>query len=131
MTEEPAKQDIEELVRRLESSPYPVADIREAGQILAGAQAHSLSYKMALEFSDSRFPQVRVLGLAMMEAVAPHSDAAKGFLAGAKDAAKLLDAGRMTPVEDKPPGTDYSAIGQVIKMWLRQSRENRGRGSRR
>ena len=41
MTEGPAKQDIEELVRRLESAPYPIADIREAGQMLAGAQAHA------------------------------------------------------------------------------------------
>jgi len=131
MTEEPAKQDIEELVRRLESSPYPLADIREAGQILAGAQSHSLTYKMALEFSGSKFAQVRALGLAMMEAVAPQSDAAKGFLAGAKDASKLVEAGQMAPLADKPVGPDYSAIGEVIKMWLRQSRENRGRGSRR
>jgi hypothetical protein len=131
MTEEPAKQEIEELVRRLETTPYSAADIREAGQILVTMQAHALSYKMALQFSDSKFVQVRALGLSMMEAVAPHSDAAKGFLAGAKDAAKLLDNGRMAPIEDKPPVPDYSAIGEVIKMWLRQGRENRGRGSRR
>lgn len=126
MTDEPARQDIDELVRRLKETPYPSADIREAGQILVGLQPHPLSYKMALEFSDSKSTQVRLLGLTMMEAIAPHFEAAKGFLAGAKDAAKLLENGRMTPIADKPNPPDYSAIGEVIKMWLRQSRENQG-----
>ncbi len=130
MTEEQVKQDIEELVRRLESSPFSSSDIREAGQLLVGAQAHSQSYRMAVTFTDSKFPQVRMLGLAMIEALAPYFEPAKGFLAGAKDAAKVLENGNMPMVEAKPNAPDYSAIGEVIKMWLRQSRQNLKGGSR-
>jgi hypothetical protein len=131
MTEVPPKQDIEELVRRLESSNYSTSDIREAGQILSKAQPPAASYKMAFEFSDSEFQQVRFLGMAMMEAIAPHFDIAKGFVAGAKDAVKLIENGRMTPTETDPNKPNYAAIGDVMKMWLRQSRENKAKGSRR
>lgn len=131
MTEVPANQDIEELVRRLESSPYPIADIREAGQILVGVQPHDLSYKMAIKFSDSTHAQVRQLGMAMMEAVAPHSEAAQGFLSGAREAARLMQNGSLVSEESKPAAPDYSALGQVIKMMLRQGRENRGKGAKR
>lgn len=130
MAEGPSKQDIAELIRRLESSPFPTPHIREAGELLVGAQDHAASYKMAVEFSDSKFAQVRTLGLAMMEAIAPHHEAAKGFMAGARDAAKLLENGRMTPGDAKSNQPDYAAIGDVIKMMLRQDRENKGRGPR-
>jgi hypothetical protein len=122
MTEQPAKQDIEELVRRLESGKYPAAHIREAGEILVSVQAHAASYQMALGFWESANPQVKTLGMSMMEALAPHHDAARGFVAGARDAARLLAA------QDKPNVPDYSAIGEVIKMWMREHRQQRKRG---
>ena len=131
MTEMPANQDIEELVRRLESSPYAISYIKESGQILVGVQTHDLSYKMAVKFSDSKFVQVRQLGMAMMEAVAPHSEAAQGFLTGTKDAARLLQNGPIATEETKSAVPDYSALGQVIKLMLRQGRENRGKGPQR
>ncbi len=130
MTEQPTKQDIEELVRRLETGAYPLVHIQEAGHLLVSAQPHAASYKLALEFAGAKSGQVRSLGLAMMEALAPHSDSAKGFLAGARDAAALLESGRLPVSETKPSVPDYSAIGEVIKMWLRDSRETRGRRSR-
>lgn len=114
MTEEPARQDIEELVRRLESGTYPAAHIREAGQILVSAQQPASSYRMALGFWESPNNQVRALAMAMMEALAPDHDGARGFVAGSKDAARSLAAESGVP--------DYSAIGQVIKMWMRESR---------
>jgi hypothetical protein len=119
MTEQPAKQEIEELVRRLESGAYPLDHIREAGEILASVQAPEATYKMALGFWESANSQVRTLGLSMMEALAPQHDGARGFVAGSKEAAKLLVA------EGKPDVPDYSAIGQVIKMWMREHREQR------
>jgi hypothetical protein len=121
MTEEPARQDIEELVRRLENGPFPLDHIREAGQILVSIQSHPASYRMALEFWESRHAQVRTLGMTMMEALAPHLEGARGFVAGAKDAAAgLAAAGR-------PNVPDYSAIGEVIKMWMRESRQAKRR----
>ena len=64
---------------------------------------------------------VRTLAMSMMEALAPTHDAARGFVAGAKDAARLLVA------EIKPDVPDYSAIGEVIKMWMREHRQQRKR----
>jgi hypothetical protein len=122
MTEQqPAQQEIDELVRRLESGRYPMEHIREAGEILASVQSASVTYKMALGFWESAHPQVRTLGMSMMEALAPTHDAARGFVAGAKDAAKLLAA------QAKPDVPDYSAIGEVIKMWMREHRQQRKR----
>jgi hypothetical protein len=121
MTGQPAHQEIEELVRRLESCGYPLEHIREAGEILASVQAPALTYKMALGFWESAHPQVRILGMTMMEALAPQHDAARGFVAGAKDAARLLAA------ESKPDVPDYSAIGAVIKMWMREHRQQRNK----
>lgn len=127
MTQEPAKQEIEELVRRLQTTPYSASDIQEAGQILAESQSTNSTYQMALKFSDSQHAQVRSLGIAMMESIASKSDPAKGFLAGIKDAAQLLEAGRLIPVETTTEGPDYAAIGQVIKMFLQEEREKRNR----
>lgn len=122
MTEQqPAQQEIDELVRRLESGRYPMEHIREAGEILASVQSASVTYKMALGFWESANPQVRTLGMSMMEALAPSHDAARGFVAGARDAAKLLAA------QAKPDVPDYSAIGEVIKMWMREHRQQRKR----
>ena len=122
MTEQqPAQQEIDELVRRLESGHYPLEHIREAGEILASVQSASVTYKMALGFWEYRNPQVRTLGMSMMEALAPTHDAARGFVAGAKDAARLLAA------QAKPDVPDYSAIGEVIKMWMREHRQQRKR----
>jgi hypothetical protein len=121
MTEQPAQQEIEELVRRLESGKYPASDIREAGEILASVQAASLTYTMALGFWESSNAQVRTLGMSMMEAIAPRHEAARGFVAGARDAARLLAE------ETKPNVPDYSAIGEVIKMWMREHRQQRKR----
>lgn len=116
----PEKREIEELVRRLREGRYPLSDIREAGEILAGLYEPMQGYELALDFSTSDHEQVRKLGLSMMKALAANSDAARGFLSGARDAAKLLDE----PASDsrKPPAPDYSAIGEVIKIWLRESR---------
>lgn len=127
MTQEPAKQEIEELVRRLETTPYSASDIFEAGQILAESQPSLACYKMALGFADSKSSQVRSLGIAMMEAISSVCEPAKGFLAGVKDAAKLLEAGRLIPPEPVTEGPDYAAIGQVIKMFLQEEREKRKR----
>ncbi len=121
MTEEPAQQEIAELVRRLESGKYPLEHIREAGEILASVQTPAVTYKMALGFWESPNPQVRTLGMSMMEALAPQHDAARGFVAGAKDAARLL------ATEINPDVPDYSAIGAVIKMWMREHRQQRNR----
>jgi hypothetical protein len=121
MTEQPAQHDIDELVRRLESGKYPADHIREAGEILASVQEASVTYRMALGFWESSNPQVRTLAMSMMEALAPQHEAARGFLAGAKDAARLLTA------EMKPNVPDYSAIGEVIKMWMREHRQLRKR----
>lgn len=122
MTEQqPAQQEIDELVRRLESGKYPLEHIREAGEMLASVQSVSVTYRMALEFWESPNAQVRTLAMSMMEALAPTHDAARGFVAGAKDAARLLVA------EAKPDVPDYSAIGEVIKMWMREHRQQRKR----
>ena len=125
---QPSRQDIEELVRRLQNGNYPLSDIREAADILVGVQPNGEGYRMALEFATSLHEQVRLLGLCMMEKLAPHIEGARGFLAGAKDAARLLGgAGGAAPGKQGTP--DYSAIGEVIKIWLRESRE-RGGGKR-
>jgi hypothetical protein len=121
MTEQPAQHDIDELVRRLESGKYPPDHIREAGEILASVQDASVTYRMALGFWESSNAQVRTLAMSMMESLAPTHDAARGFVAGAKDAARLLAA------QAKPDVPDYSAIGQVIKMWMREHRQQRKR----
>lgn len=122
MTEQqPAQQEIDELVRRLESGKYPLDHIREAGEILASVQSASVTYTMALKFWESPNGQVRTLAMSMMEALAPKHDAARGFVAGAKDAARLLVS------EAKPDVPDYSAIGEVIKMWMREHRQQRKR----
>jgi hypothetical protein len=113
----PALQDIQELVRRLETTAYPVADIREAGELLAAAQPGDAAYRMALGFWESPHGQVRALGLSMMQSLAPAHEGARGFVAGARDAAGLL-----TP---KPQVPDYSAIGEVIKLWMREHRRQR------
>jgi hypothetical protein len=124
MTEQPARQDIEELIRRLETDKYPLQHIREAGEILASVQSPDTTYKMALGFWEKPNPQVRTLGMSMMEALAPHHDGARGFVAGARDAAGLLAK------EEKPGVPDYSAIGEVIKIWMREHRRRRKGGSR-
>src|SRR4051812_39511300 len=121
MTEQPPKQDIEELVRRLETQNYPVVHIREAGQILVSLHHKNQAYPMALEFAASPHRQVRMLGMTMMEALAPDSEAAKGYLAGIRDAEKLLGKPNELAVTDKPPVPDYSAIGEVIKVWMREA----------
>lgn len=121
---QPTKQDIDELLRRLQTGSYSVPDIREAADILFSVQAPPLAYQMALDFATSLHEQVRILGLCMMEKLAPHLDAARGFLAGAKDAAKLVES-KATDASGKPV-PDYSAIGEVIKVWLRESRKGRG-----
>ncbi|HLP43405.1 MAG TPA: hypothetical protein VK465_18020 [Fibrobacteria bacterium] len=123
MTEKPARQEIDELVRRLRSSHFHLADIREAGEILASVHTPAEAYQLALDFAMSDHEQVRTLGLVIMEDIAPRLDAARGFLSGARDAARLL-----VREEPKPPGPDYTVIGEVIKVWLRDSREKRGRG---
>ena len=117
---EPALQDIAELVRRLESGPYPIADIREAGELLAQALPRDSVYRMALGYWESANGQVRTLGLSMMQAIAPAHDGARGFVAGAKDTAGLLSTAGV-----KPGAPDYSAIGEVIKMWMREHRAQR------
>ncbi|MDQ3002393.1 MAG: hypothetical protein M3Y08_14170 [Fibrobacterota bacterium] len=121
MTEQPAQQEIEELVRRLESGKYPASDIREAGEILASVQSASATYSMALGFWESSNAQVRTLGMSMMEAIASIHEAARGFVAGARDAARLLAN------ETKSNTPDFSAIGEVIKMWMREHRQQRKR----
>jgi hypothetical protein len=122
MTEKPAREEIEELVRRLQTGNFPLAHIREAGEILASVHTPAEAYQLGLDFAMSTHEQVRTLGLVIMEALAPKLDAAKGFLAGARDAARLLGQG---PESRKPDAPDYSAIGEVIKVWLRESRARR------
>jgi hypothetical protein len=122
MTEKPARQEIDELVRRLRSSPFHLSDIREAGEILATTLDIPEAYGLGLDFATSDNEQVRTLGLCIMEALAPKHDAARGFLSGARDAARLLGSG--SQAEEKK-GPDYSAIGEVIKVWLRESRNRR------
>lgn len=119
---QPAQSEIAELVRRLENSPYPIADIREAGELLAGAFPRDAAYRMALGYWDSGNGQVRALGLAMMQAIAPDHDGARGFVAGAKGAGGLPDD------SGKPAKPDYSAIGEVIKLWMREHRKQRNGG---
>lgn len=121
MTEQPAPQEIQELVRRLETGQYPLDHIREAGEILASVQSPAVTYKMALGFWESTNLQVRTLGMSMMEALAPRHEAARGFVAGAKDTAGLLAQ------ENAPSVPDYSAIGEVIKIWMREHRQQRKR----
>lgn len=119
---EPAQHEIAELVRRLENSPYPISDIREAGELLAQAFPRDAAYRMALEYWDSNNGQVRTLGLAMMQAIAPAHEGARGFVAGAKGAGNL-------PGEAAQSGKpDYSAIGEVIKHWMREHRRQRNGG---
>lgn len=122
MTEKPTRHEIEELVRRLQSGDFPLRDIREAGEILASVHTPMEAYQLGMDFAMSEHEQVRTLGLVIMEALAPNLEAAKGFLSGARDAARLL---RSEPEARKPAGPDYSAIGEVIKLWLRDSRKNR------
>jgi hypothetical protein len=122
MTEKPAREEIEELVRRLQTDSFPLAHIQEAGEILASVHTPIEAYQMGLDFALSTHEQVRTLGLAIMESLAPKLEAAKGFLSGAKDAARLLSR---SPEADKPAKPDYSAIGAVIKAWLRDGRDRR------
>lgn len=122
MTEKPAREEIDELVRRLQTGSFPLVHIREAGEILASVHTPAEAYQLGLDFAMSEHEQVRTLGLVIMETLAPKLDAAKGFLAGARDAARLLSQG---PESKKPAAPDYSAIGEVIKVWLRESRGRR------
>jgi hypothetical protein len=122
MTEKPAREEIEELVRRLQTGNFPLVHIREAGEILASVHTPAEAYQLGLDFAMSTHEQVRTLGLVIMEALAPKLEAAKGFLAGARDAARLLS---QEPEARKPAAPDYSAIGEVIKVWLRESRGRR------
>jgi hypothetical protein len=121
MTEKPARKEIDELVRRLQEAPFPLTDIREAGEILVSVHTQAEAYQLGLDFAMSDHEQVRTLGLCIMEALAPGLDAARGFLSGARDAARLLGAAP----ERKAQGPDYAAIGEVIKVWLRDSRNKR------
>ena len=114
-----ARQDIHELVRRLETGRYSRAEIREAGELLASAMPGDEIFRMALGFWESGHEQVRALGLHMMEAIAPDHVGARGFLAGAKHAP--------APAAVKPDAPDYSAIGEVIRLWMREHRRQRGR----
>lgn len=123
MTQKPAKQEIEELVRRLQIGSFRLADIREAGEILASTHTSAEAYQMGLDFAMSDHEQVRTLGLCIMEALSATSEAARGFLSGARDAARLLGGGPRPAEPAKQP--DYSAIGEVIKVWLRESRDKR------
>ena len=111
-----AHQDISELVRRLETNQYALSDIREAGELLSSALAREETYKLALGFWESAHGQVRALGLFMMQNLAPQHEGARGFVAGAKHATGL-------PEEKKTP--DYSAIGEVIKHWMREHRQQK------
>lgn len=124
MTEKPARQEIDELVRRLRSSSFPLRDIREAGEILAQTLEIPEAYALGLDFATADNEQVRTLGLCIMEGLAPKHDAARGFLSGARDAARLLGTGPQAEAKKAP---DYSAIGEVIKVWLRESRNQRKR----
>jgi hypothetical protein len=77
---------------------------------------------MALGFWESRHGQDRTMAISMMQALAPAHEGARGFVAGAKDTAGLL-------VDEAKPGVpDYSAIGEVIKMWMREHRQQRKNG---
>lgn len=125
MTEKPARKEIDELVRRLESGTFPHEDIREAGEILASVHSQAEAYQLGLDFAVSGNDQVRTLGLVIMECLAPNLDAARGFLSGARDAARLLSR---RPEAEQPAKPDFSAIGEVIKAWLRESRNKRRRG---
>lgn len=116
---EPARQDIQELVRRLETASYSAAEIREAGELLASALERGEAYRMALGFWDSEHGQVRALGLCMMRVLAPAHEGASGFVAGAKHAPAIAGS--------DPAAPDYSAIGEVIKHWMRQYRQSKGR----
>ena len=112
----PAPQDISELVRRLETDQYALGDIREAGELLCSALPRDETYRLALGFWESAHGQVRALGLFMMQAMAPEHEGARGFVAGAKHATGL-------PEDKKAP--DYSAIGEVIKLWMREHRRQK------
>jgi hypothetical protein len=116
----PSQQDIRELVRRLENDRYALGDIREAGDLLGSALPRDEAYRLALGFWDSAHGQVRALGLFVMQALAPDHEGARGFVAGAKHASGL-------PEEKAAP--DYSAIGEVIKHWMREYRRQK-QGSR-
>lgn len=122
----PSREEIDELLRRLQSGAYSVPDIREAAEILHGSLNQAEAYQYALDFSTSLHEQVRILGLCMMEKLSANLPSARGFLAGAQDAVKLL---QKSSESAKPAGPDYSAIGEVLKMWLRESKKN-GRGRR-
>jgi hypothetical protein len=116
----PTREEIDELVRRLQTGAYSHSDIKEAAEILFSVSNQVEAYQMALDFVTSLHEQVRMLGLCMMQKLAPSLESARGFLAGAQDAAKLL-----APPASGPPVPDYSAIGEVLKVWLRDSRKNR------
>ncbi len=126
-TSAPAKQEIEELIRRLESASFSAENIKEAGQLLSEVQSEEISYGMALGFTDSKFSQVRLLGLAMLESIAPKYPAAKGFLIGSQDAAKVLKNGNLPPPAKDPNKPDYSGLAEAIKLMLREDRENKKR----
>jgi hypothetical protein len=117
---EPAQNDIRELVRRLETDRYTLPEIREAGELLATGVSRDEAYRMALGFWESEHSQVRTLGLCMMRALAPDHEGARGFVRGAQHA--------LSQLEEKPAGPDYSAIGEVIKMWMREHRRQKGGG---
>jgi hypothetical protein len=117
---EPAQNDIRELIRRLENDRYSVPEIKEAGELLATGISRDEAYRMALGFWESEHSQVRTLGLCMMRALAPEHEGARGFVRGAQHA--------LSQLEEKPAGPDYSAIGEVIKHWMREYRQQRKGG---
>jgi hypothetical protein len=115
----PTQEEIRELVRRLEADRYSVADIREAGELLAASLPAGEAYELALQFWDSEIGQVRTLGLCIMRVLSPAHEGARGFVAGAR-AAELPAEPAAAP--------DYSAIGEVIKVWMREHRRRQGGG---
>ncbi len=121
----PAKQEIDELIRRLESAPFSADNIKEAGQLLTEVQSAEISYAMAIGYVESKFSQVRLLGMAILESIAPKYPAAKGFLIGSQDAAKILNKGILVPLSKDPNKPDYTGLAEAIKMMLRQDRENK------
>ena len=129
----PTPGEIQDLLKRLQEENHPPEHVLEAGELLASSLAPPDGFRMAVDFFSSRHARVRQLGLGMMRGLAARHEAARGFLEGTQDAAKLLGAsapvaaGGGGAAEKKP---DYSAIGEVIKAWLRESKA-KGQGSTR
>ncbi len=118
------RDNISEVVRRLNERDYCNEDICEAAGVIANLQTQAESLAMGEEFLASLNVQIAKLGFFLIQTLSSTgSSKALKLLSLPATQARLVALGleaTLSGVNEPPPKLGYDAMANIIKMWIHE-----------